>query len=169
MFNFQTKIVLNTTKLNTVTELSADIYLDSLGSKEAILPNRSGWLLHEGQRHYMNQCWLFISGVLWHSLKGNCRASVETTVLFNAFQNFIQKLTILKNLPGANELPLQRVGITHAVYMENILLRYIMNAFDSFVPNTILLFSNILFIIEIQQLALCIYMYVASNHAIYYE
>ena len=48
--------------------------------------------------HYLNQCWLFVNEVLWHSPESNFRASAETTSL---------KIILLKlepHLPGANEL-----------------------------------------------------------------
>ena len=39
--------------------------------------------------HYLNQCWLFIIEVLWHSLESNFSASAEATILYKmSFKNY---------------------------------------------------------------------------------
>ena len=52
--------------------------------------------------HYLNQCWIIISGVLWHPPRGNF-----TKVLMKLIHNICWEITLLKllpHLPGANEL-----------------------------------------------------------------
>ena len=39
--------------------------------------------------HYLNQCWLFISEVLWHTSKTNSKVSTQATILYNKFKNYI--------------------------------------------------------------------------------
>ena len=38
--------------------------------------------------HYLNQCWLLISNVPWHSHESNCTASAPTNILHSKFQNY---------------------------------------------------------------------------------
>ena len=38
--------------------------------------------------HYLNQCWLLISEILWHSPKSNFTASTQTTSLYNEFEKY---------------------------------------------------------------------------------
>ena len=52
--------------------------------------------------HYLNQCWLIIQGVLWHSLE-----SYLTSSAMNLIRNMCAEITFLKLLPhlvGVNEL-----------------------------------------------------------------
>ena len=37
--------------------------------------------------HYLHQCWVLISEVLWHSPKSNFRASARASVLYGEFEN----------------------------------------------------------------------------------
>ena len=57
-------------------------------------------LLPDG--HYLNQCWLIISKVLWHSSEGNFVRDASAT--FTNIGLKITNLTLHLNLPGANEL-----------------------------------------------------------------
>ena len=52
--------------------------------------------------HYLHQCWVLISEVLWHSPKSNFRANARASVLYGEFENHTFKFVPL--LPGANEL-----------------------------------------------------------------
>ena len=52
--------------------------------------------------HYLNQCWLPISEVLWHSSQSNS-VSAQVTILYNEFEKFIF-FKSLPCLPEANEL-----------------------------------------------------------------
>ena len=52
--------------------------------------------------HYLNQCWLIISAVLWRSPESNFTASVPAIILYMSLKIILLKL--LPHLPGANEL-----------------------------------------------------------------
>ena len=46
------------------------------------------WLLvwwHPTPSHYLNQCWLFISEVVWHSPGRNFTSSAQGAILYNRF------------------------------------------------------------------------------------
>ena len=44
--------------------------------------------------HYLNQCWILISEVLWHSPSSNfLTASAQATVLHNEFENYTFEIT----------------------------------------------------------------------------
>ena len=51
--------------------------------------------------HYLNRCWLNPNEVLWPSPESNFTLSVQATVIYNEFENYILKL--LPHLPGAHE------------------------------------------------------------------
>ena len=51
--------------------------------------------------HYLNQCWLIIDKVQWHSGDGNF---TKDTSITNLFKIEITDLKFPSNLPGANEL-----------------------------------------------------------------
>ena len=52
--------------------------------------------------HYLNQCWLMISDVLWHSPDSN---STENVKIFIVEMNFkFTNLRLYWNLPGTNQL-----------------------------------------------------------------
>ena len=64
------------------------------------------WLLSSclmAPSHYLNQYWLLISEILWHSPESNFTASTQATNLFNEFENYTFKI-VLPHLLGANEL-----------------------------------------------------------------
>ena len=42
--------------------------------------------------HYPKQCWIFVSEVLWHLHKSNFTVSVQSTILYNEFQNHTFKI-----------------------------------------------------------------------------
>ena len=41
--------------------------------------------------HYLNQCWLIISKILWHSPQSNFTARVQAAILYNEFENYTFK------------------------------------------------------------------------------
>ena len=43
--------------------------------------------------HYLNQCWLFINEVRWHSDESNFTASAQVTTLYYEFENYTFKIT----------------------------------------------------------------------------
>ena len=45
--------------------------------------------------HCLNQCWLLISEVLWHSPKSNLTVSAQATILYNEFENYTFKITAI--------------------------------------------------------------------------
>ena len=52
--------------------------------------------------HYLSQCWLLISEVLWHSLESNFTANAQATILYNELKIILLKL--LPHLLGDKEL-----------------------------------------------------------------
>ena len=54
--------------------------------------------------HYLNQCWLIISDVQWHSYEGNFTRDASNINHYNQFENYITK--ILFKSPRANEINL---------------------------------------------------------------
>ena len=44
------------------------------------------------RNHYLNQWWLLMSEVLWHSSESNFTASTQGTILYNEFKNFTFKI-----------------------------------------------------------------------------
>ena len=54
--------------------------------------------------HYLNQCWLPINEVLWHSHESSFTASAQATILCNEFDNYTFIITVLPHLSGTNEL-----------------------------------------------------------------
>ena len=44
--------------------------------------------------HYLNQFWLPISKVLWHSSGNNLRASVQAIILYNEFEHYTFKFAV---------------------------------------------------------------------------
>ena len=45
------------------------------------------------QDHYLNQCWLLISKVLWHSLKSDFTASAKANVMYIQFEKYTSWIT----------------------------------------------------------------------------
>ena len=63
--------------------------VNSMWSSDAIWWHRSGSTLAQvmalccqAQSHYLKQCWLCISDILWHSPKSNFKASAQAIVLY---------------------------------------------------------------------------------------
>ena len=85
------------------------IRVNSLWPNDAIRRHRSGSTLAQAMAcrlmapsHYLNQCWLIISKVHWHSSEGNFAKDTSATNHKNQLE--ITFLKLLSNLPGANEL-----------------------------------------------------------------
>ena len=72
-------------------------------------------------RHYLNQCWLLISEVLWHSSQSNFTAISQATILYK-FQDNIFKILAT----GANQITRHWITKIRKKYMQAIhtLLRY---------------------------------------------
>ena len=52
--------------------------------------------------HYLNQCWLIISKVKWHSSDSNSQEITQQSIIEISLK--ITRLELHSNLPGANEL-----------------------------------------------------------------
>ena len=83
--------------------------VNSMWSSDAIWWHRSGSTLAQvmalccqAQSHYLKQCWLCISDILWHSPKNNFTVIAQAIILYDAFENYT--INSLPHLPGANEL-----------------------------------------------------------------
>ena len=61
--------------------------------------------------HYLNQCWLIINDILWHSPGGNFTRNARDIIHDMSLK--ITNLRLLPHLPGANELNLHPVTFTH--------------------------------------------------------
>ena len=67
------------------------LHIKSLWLSDAIWRHKSGSTLAQVMawcttpNHYMNQYWLIISMVLWHSPKSNFTASAQATILYSEF------------------------------------------------------------------------------------
>ena len=44
--------------------------------------------------HYLNQCWLLINKVLWHSPESNSTAKVQATIVHNELESYYLKITV---------------------------------------------------------------------------
>ena len=86
---------------------------NSLGLSDAIWQQRSGSTLAQvmacclmAPSHYLNQCWLIISEVQWHSYQGNLTRMSQSSIT-----KICLKITCLKfhsNFSGVNELTNQK-------------------------------------------------------------
>ena len=83
---------------------------DSLGPSDAIWPQRCGSTLAQvmaccltAPSHYMNQCWLIISGIHLRTISQEIPQPSITRISLK-----IVYLQFLSNLPGANELNSQQ-------------------------------------------------------------
>ena len=61
------------------------------GSNKSALVQVMAWC-RQASSHYLNQCWLIIDGIMWHSLASHCIGSAQ--ILY----------WLLQHLPGTNEL-----------------------------------------------------------------
>ena len=80
--------------------------VNSLGPSDAIWLQRSGSTLAQvmaccltAPSHYLNQCWLIISEVQWHSYLGTFTRDASTINHENKFENYISKI-LLKSPRG---------------------------------------------------------------------
>ena len=94
--------------------------INTLWPTDAIWRHRSGSTLAQAMAcclmapsHYLNQCWLLIIDVLWHSSESKFTARAQATILHNELQSYVLKL--LSYLPGINELTLFTPRIKHHV------------------------------------------------------
>ena len=62
--------------------------------------SRAAGTLLMAPSHCLNQCWLLLSEILWHSLESNFAASGHTTILYNEFENYALKITAMSSLRG---------------------------------------------------------------------
>ena len=70
----------------------------SLWPSDAMWQHRSGSTLDQvmaccltAPSHYLNQCWLNITGVLWHSLKGRNTGNAHKSYYYDRFENYTLK------------------------------------------------------------------------------
>ena len=54
--------------------------------------------------HYLNQCWLLIGEILWHSPQSNFTANAQATILYTVMSLKFTLLKSLPHLPGSSEL-----------------------------------------------------------------
>ena len=59
--------------------------------------------------HYLNQCWLLISKLLWHSPESNFIVSAQVAILYNDFENY--KLNIIATSPNGQWLNLNLMHV----------------------------------------------------------
>ena len=80
--------------------LHAQCSINSLWPSDAIWRYKSVTTLVQvmvccltAQTHYLNQCWLLICEVLWHSCESNFTVSTQTTFLYDEFEKYTFKTT----------------------------------------------------------------------------
>ena len=89
---------------NVVCEMSAILFrplcVNSLGPSDAIWRQRSGSTLAQvmaccltAQSHYLNQCWLIISKVEWHSSKGKFTRGTSAINHWNYLKNQVPAIS----------------------------------------------------------------------------
>ena len=85
--------------------------INSLWPTDAIFRHRSMSTLAQimvcrltAPNHYLNQYWLIINGVLWHSPKINFQGSAHCVNFYNEFEKCICKKKNIPHFPRANEL-----------------------------------------------------------------
>ena len=82
--------------------LNHKYFINSLWPTDAICRHRSGstlvqvmdWCLTTPS-HYLDQCWLLISEVLWHSSESNSTARAQAIILHNDLESYILKITVI--------------------------------------------------------------------------
>ena len=85
----------------TINNLRLQLYLPWGQWVNSLWPSDATWQHIYGSRlaqamawcrqapsHYLNQCWLLISEVLWHSPLSNFTVSDEATILYNEFDHY---------------------------------------------------------------------------------
>ena len=102
---------------SSVTMNGVSKLFNLLGPSDAIWWQRSGLTLGKvmawcltAPSHHMNQCWLIISKVEWHSSKGQFTRDASAITHWNYLE--IKYLKLHSNFPGANELNLSKMGPT---------------------------------------------------------
>ena len=48
--------------------------------------------------HYLNQCWLYITEVLWQSSESNVKASTQAAILMNEFEKCTSKIIVIYSM-----------------------------------------------------------------------
>ena len=83
--------------------------INSFWPSDVIWPQRLGQILAHvmaccltAPSYYLNQCWLIITGILWHSLESNIWKSAHERHLALCLEFIL--IWLLPYLPGANEL-----------------------------------------------------------------
>ena len=91
-------------------------HLNSLWPSDTIWQQRSGSTLAQvmaccltAPSHYLNQCWLIISKVQWHSSECSFTKDTSTISHWNYLENYLSNF--FSNLQGANELTHKRICI----------------------------------------------------------
>ena len=97
------------------------VSFNSLWPSDAKWWHRSGWTLVQvmacclmAPSNYLNQCWLIIKGILWHSSESNLTRTV------NLIHDIYLEITHSKSLPylpGANELNLGFLALCISKYV----------------------------------------------------
>ena len=72
--------------------------------------------------HYLNQCWLIIKGVLWHSPESNFTGNAQDINSWNEFEFTISKL--FPHFPGADELNDKLQCLLQLFWCWGLLLKY---------------------------------------------
>ena len=85
--------------------ITVDLIHEGAITSDAIWRHRSGSTLAQvmpngtkplpGPSHYLDQCWLLISEVLWLSSESNLTGNVQPTILYNAFEKCTFKITAI--------------------------------------------------------------------------
>ena len=81
--------------LRHLTSLTHQLFVNSLWPSGAIWRYRSGSTLAQvmacclmAPSHYLNQCWLIINEVLWHSSEGNFTGNAQDIYPSREFENY---------------------------------------------------------------------------------
>ena len=92
-----------------VTKISSNENINSLWPSDTIWHHKSGSTLAQvmacclrAPSHYLNQCWLIISKVQWHSSECNFTRDASAISHWNLLENYLSEFC--SNLPWANEL-----------------------------------------------------------------
>ena len=78
-------------------------------SKEALAQKMACCLT--APSHNLNQCWLLISEVVWHSHENNYTLSAQDTILYNEFENYTSEFTV--TTPSGHNKSHQNMNIVH--------------------------------------------------------
>ena len=71
----------------SVVSMYTILVFNSLWPSETIWPHLSGSTL-TAPSHYLNQCWLIISEVLWHEPDWNFKSIIQVDILYNELENY---------------------------------------------------------------------------------